>query len=91
VCVAAFSTSFNYFGEGQMTFDQAKIFSSEIILGSLLRLTEKYQLSGIDLATIDNHLKTKVLDYMAKKYPLATSADVNKALEKELQKTNTLD
>ena len=63
-----------------MTFDQAKIFSSETILGNILRLTEKYKLGEDQVSAIDNHLKNNVLEYMAKKYPLTLSADVNKAL-----------
>ena len=63
-----------------MTFDQTKIFSSEIILGNLLKLTSKYTLSRDEIALIDTHLKHDVLGYMSKKYPMTEVADVNKAL-----------
>ena len=36
-------------------------------------------------------MKKNVLKYMQKKYPMTSSADVNKAIEKELLKTNNLD
>ena len=39
VCVAAFSSSFHFYETNQITFEQSKIFSSETILGNILRLT----------------------------------------------------
>jgi len=40
---------------------------------------------------IDRHLSGNILPYLQKKYPLTTTFDVNKALEKQLEQTNNMD
>jgi hypothetical protein len=53
-----------------MSFEQAKIYCSENIFKNIVRLSEKYRLSDLELELIDNHIKKGVLNYLAAKYPL---------------------
>jgi hypothetical protein len=43
------------------------------------------------MSILNEHLSSKLLDYLQRKYPLTLSTDVNKALEKELHSTNNFD
>jgi hypothetical protein len=63
-----------------MSFEQAKIYCSENLFKNIVRLSEKYRLSDLELELIDNHIKKGVLNYLAAKYPLTDSTIVNKKL-----------
>jgi hypothetical protein len=63
-----------------MSFEQAKIYCSENIFKNIVRLSQKYRLSDLELKLIDNHIKDGVLKYLAAKYPLTDSTLVNKKL-----------
>jgi hypothetical protein len=64
-----------------MTFEQAKVYSSENILKNIVILGQSVTLTDKDFETMDKHIKKKVLDYLSAKYPMTDSAEANKKLE----------
>ena len=64
-----------------MSYEQVKIYCSENILKNIVTLSSQYTLSLDELELIDSHLKKGVLSYLAAKYPLTDSNEINKKLE----------
>jgi hypothetical protein len=75
------SSAFNSFFKKEMNFEQTKIYCSENIFKNIVVLGSKYTLSAEEMELIDNHLKNGVLSYLAAKYPLTDSTEINKKLE----------
>lgn len=75
------SSAFNSFYKKEMSYEQVKIYCSENILKNIVTLSSQYILSPEELELIDSHLKKGVLSYLAAKYPLTDSNEINKKLE----------
>jgi Leu/Phe-tRNA-protein transferase len=73
VVKTVYSSAFHYYTNGEMNFEQIKIYSSENILKNIVLLNKKRTLSPKDFEIIDTHIKNKVLKYLGTKYPLTDS------------------
>lgn len=85
------SASFHYFSKNEMSFEQAKVYCSENIFKNIVNLNKSYSLSSKEFETIDNHIKTGVLNYLATKYPLTDSTDINKKLEEIVHEVDNIE
>ena len=65
-----------------MTFEQAKVFCCEEILKNISEFGERHELTSDILNLSDKIMKEKVMPYLALKYPLNESTNMNRSLSK---------
>lgn len=85
------STAFNYFSRGELSYEQTKVFCSENIFKNVVLLSQQHRLSDEEMEAIDGHVKTGVLGYLALKYPLTASAEVNRKLQEAVREVDNIE
>ena len=88
LCRSVVSTTFHHYLNGNMTFEQAKVFCCEEILKNISEFGERYELTSDLLKLSDKIMKEKVMPYLALKYPLNESTNVNKSLNRVVKEIN---
>lgn len=91
VCRHVVSTTFNYYINEDMTFEQAKVYCCEEILKNVGAFAEKHDISASVLSQLDNIMKKKVMPYLAQKYPLSEDFNANRALNRVVKEINNME
>jgi hypothetical protein len=90
LCKVVWSRAFHYLSTGQVSYEYAKIYSSEQILQNLVRLSEGMELRAEHFEVINRHMGA-VLEYMLNKYPLTLSQDINRNVNASIREVDNSD
>ena len=85
------STTFNYYINEDMSFQQAKVYCCQQILKNISSFAEKHEISSTVLSDLDKIMKKKVMPYLAQKYPLSETLNVNRSLNRVVKEINNME
>ena len=72
------SSAFNSYLKGDLNYEQIKIYCSENIIKNIAFLNKKQHLKKNEVKILSKYETNYVLPYLAKKYPLTASSEINK-------------